>query len=166
MNADPLSGYTIYVAGTNYVNEFGGTSCVAPMMAGFLALIKTTFTPLSFANVLYNLYATSAKSTCFKDITSGTNDNIKSSTGIWNCGSGYDYVTGLGSINGANLATAIKGLGSTALVATLDPVSAPDFSNLDSTSTSASSSREHRHYRYTNVYRHHHRHDHKTDESD
>ncbi len=120
LNADPLSGWTIYVNGTIYTNAFGGTSCVAPLMAGFIALLKLNFTPLSCGNVLYNLYSTASRTSCFKDITTGSNDNIVGSTGIWNSGVGFDYVTGMGSINGTNLANAIKNLSLTLLIKNLN----------------------------------------------
>ena len=40
LNADPLSGYTIYFGGKNYINELGGTSCVAPMFSGYLGILN------------------------------------------------------------------------------------------------------------------------------
>jgi uncharacterized protein YjdB len=86
LDADPSTGIAVLLNG-NY-NVFGGTSFVAPLMAGFLATISVS----KFINPL--LY--SAPRTCFYDIISGNN-------GTYSAKAGYDACTGLGSINGANL---------------------------------------------------------------
>lgn len=100
MNADPLSGWTIYYSRHLYVSQFGGTSCVAPMMAGLLGLMNLKY-PTLFNNYLYQAYA--KMKTCVKDITTGTNDSLKGSTGKYDAGKGYDLCTGLGSVNGTVL---------------------------------------------------------------
>ena len=102
LNADPLSGWTIYYNKQLYVNQFGGTSCVAPAIAGMLGLFNSTY-PLGF---LYHAYKSNPKG--FKDITSGTNDNIAKTTGLYNAGTGYDLCTGLGSVNGTQLYLLLK----------------------------------------------------------
>jgi uncharacterized protein YjdB len=86
--ADPNTGVVFTVNGQPTV--IGGTSVAAPTFAGFLASIncKTFINPL--------LYQASAS--CFHDIISGSN-------GSFTARSGYDSCTGLGSINGVNLAT-------------------------------------------------------------
>jgi len=92
-DADPNSGYAIYSGGSWQV--YGGTSCAAPMWAGFAALYGTK---LGAANqALYGL-----KGTGFHDVTSGSNGTFKA-------GQGYDQVTGWGSYDGAKLAAALKG---------------------------------------------------------
>ena len=90
LNADPNTGVLFIVNGTNYV--YGGTSVSAPIFAAFLAAIKAT----TFVNP--SLYA--APSTCFHDIVSGSN-------GGYTATGGYDNCTGLGSIIGNLLSTAI-----------------------------------------------------------
>jgi len=94
MNADPLSGWTIYFNGTLYVNQFGGTSCVSPAFSAFLGLINWD----DYSGVIDWLYT--APNRGFKDITSGTNDNIPNTKGVYSCRSGYDQCTGRGSIRG------------------------------------------------------------------
>ncbi|QUQ71025.1 S53 family peptidase [Kutzneria sp. CA-103260] len=92
-DADPNTGYAIYSAGSWQV--YGGTSCAAPMWAGFAALVGKK---LGAANqALYG-----AKGTGFHDVTSGSN-------GSFQAGQGYDQVTGWGSYDGAKLAAALKG---------------------------------------------------------
>jgi subtilase family serine protease len=92
-DADPNSGYAIFSGGSWQV--YGGTSCAAPMWAGFAALYGAK---LGAANqALYGL-----KGTGFHDVTSGSN-------GTFRAGSGYDQVTGWGSYDGAKLAAALKG---------------------------------------------------------
>ncbi|MFI9384195.1 protease pro-enzyme activation domain-containing protein [Kutzneria sp. NPDC052558] len=92
-DADPASGYAIYSGGSWQV--YGGTSCAAPMWAGFAALVGTK---LGAANQA--LYA--AKGAGFHDVTSGSN-------GSFQAGQGYDQVTGWGSYDGAKLAPALQG---------------------------------------------------------
>jgi kumamolisin len=92
-DADPNSGYAIYSAGSWQV--YGGTSCAAPMWAGFAALVGGK---LGAANqALYGV-----KGNGFHDVTSGSN-------GTFTAGQGYDQVTGWGSYDGAKLAAALKG---------------------------------------------------------
>ena len=88
MNADPSTGVNYLINGGNYI--IGGTSIVAPTMAGFLMAINTT---LFGNNVFYN------NLNCFHDVVSGNN-------GAFNASTGYDNCTGLGSIIGGLLSTA------------------------------------------------------------
>jgi kumamolisin len=102
-DADPATGYTVRVDGQTMV--IGGTSAVAPLWAGLIALNnaqnKTTAGFLQPA-----IYAAKAKS-CFHDIVSGNN-------GGFSAGPGWDACTGLGSPIGSAL---ISLLGSTAAAA-------------------------------------------------
>ena len=83
MNADPLTGVSYLVNGSYIV--VGGTSIVAPSMAGLLAcLCYKQF-------ILPKLY--SVNSSCYHDIITGSN-------GQYSASKGYDKCTGLGSING------------------------------------------------------------------
>lgn len=110
MNADPLSGWTIFFNGGIEVNGAGGTSCVAPAMSGLLGLMNLKYAT-SFNTCLYNAYKNiSDRYMCFKDITTGTNDSLSgsASTGVYKAGTGYDCCTGLGAPNGVNLFNALQ----------------------------------------------------------
>jgi len=97
-DADPATGYQILVDGRNAV--FGGTSAVAPLWAGLIALINQQLgTPLGFLNK--TLYAVPAGSGGLRDITSGNN-------GAFQAGPGWDACTGLGSPNGGQLLAAVR----------------------------------------------------------
>jgi kumamolisin len=85
-DADPTSGYVVRVDGSTTV--IGGTSAVAPLWAGLIALANAqSKTSVGFVNPA--LYAASAKK-AFRDITSGNN-------GAFTAGPGWDACTGLGS---------------------------------------------------------------------
>ncbi len=89
-DADPATGYTIRVDGQTTV--IGGTSAVAPLWAGLIALVNAgRKTPAGFVNPV--LYA--GKGVC-RDIVSGNN-------GAFSAGPGWDACTGLGSPNVAGL---------------------------------------------------------------
>ncbi len=97
-NADPETGYNVIVDGQQAV--IGGTSAVAPLWAGLLALINQSLgTNVGYINPL--LYSAKVEPT-FHDITSGTN-------GDYSAGPGWDACTGLGSPDGAKLLTALGG---------------------------------------------------------
>lgn len=85
-NADPNTGYEVYVHGSWTV--VGGTSCVAPLYAGLLSAINS---PLVYGKkrMWYHPAA-------FNDITTGDN-------GMYSAGVGPDPCTGLGVPNGASL---------------------------------------------------------------
>ena len=112
LNANPSTGYTIYMGGKVILNEIGGTSCAAPMMAGLLGALNIKYTA-PFGQYLYTIYANaSQRSSVFKDITSGSNDNLAGkSVGMWSAGLGYDYLTGCGSLNGGGLKAALAAAG-------------------------------------------------------
>ncbi|HWE89854.1 MAG TPA: S53 family peptidase [Pseudonocardiaceae bacterium] len=99
-DADPNTGYAIYSAGSWQV--FGGTSCAAPMWAGFTALYDASkSTDLGDGHqAIYNVGNGSSYGSAFHDVTSGSN-------GAYSAGPGYDETTGWGSYNGANLASAL-----------------------------------------------------------
>ncbi|HEX4002677.1 MAG TPA: S53 family peptidase [Candidatus Acidoferrales bacterium] len=97
-DADPETGYNVVVDGEQTV--IGGTSAVAPLWAGLLALINQSLgANVGYVNAL--LYAAKAEAT-FHDITSGSN-------GGYSAGPGWDACTGLGSPDGAALLAALKG---------------------------------------------------------
>ncbi|MBT9330988.1 Ig-like domain repeat protein [Paracidobacterium acidisoli] len=94
---------------------YGGTSAAAPAFAGMLALVEQkTGSRLGQADyVLYNL-ASSKYSTVFHDVTTGDNSVVCTggteadcnSAGFltgYNAGTGYDYASGLGSVDAAQM---------------------------------------------------------------
>jgi kumamolisin len=92
-NADPNTGYQVYVDGSDQV--VGGTSAVAPLWAGLIALLNQSFgASVGYAQPrLYPLLGSAA----FHDITQGDN-------GSYNATTGWDACSGLGSPNGEQLA--------------------------------------------------------------
>jgi subtilase family serine protease len=98
-----------YTSGSTAVtNPLAGTSCAAPLWAGFCALLNqqsvvSSGTTVGFLNpVLYNLAATTNYANCFHDITQGNNIGTNL-PGFFNATTGYDLATGLGTPNGVNL---------------------------------------------------------------
>ncbi len=91
-NADPSSGYQVLVDGQQFV--IGGTSAVAPLMAGLIALInQQKGKPAGFINP--TLYST--PNLC-RDITSGDNKTTATKTG-YAAGTGWDPCTGWGILS-------------------------------------------------------------------
>ncbi len=99
-DADPVTGYQVRVDGKNEV--VGGTSAVAPLWAGLLALLNQKLgKAVGFINpALYQL-----GETVFHDITVGNNDD--GGLGYYSAKKGWDPCTGLGSPNGAALLNAL-----------------------------------------------------------
>jgi kumamolisin len=99
-NADPASGYIVRVDGTDMV--IGGTSAVAPLWAGLIALMNQSLEakrrPVGFLTP--KLYDLAAAASAFRDITSGDN-------GAYRANAGWDPCTGLGSPNGKALVKAL-----------------------------------------------------------
>jgi kumamolisin len=93
-DADPATGYRIEADGTTI--SVGGTSAVAPLFAGLIALFNQSLSKsVGFLNpVLYKSLGNAPGA--FQDITSGNN-------GDYRAGPGWDACTGWGSPNGANL---------------------------------------------------------------
>ncbi len=97
-DADPETGYEVLVDGQSQV--IGGTSAVAPLWAGLIALMNEGLgRPVGFLQPL--LYSAPANSG-FHDITEGENPAYKAAPG-------WDACTGLGSPNGAALLAALGG---------------------------------------------------------
>jgi kumamolisin len=91
-DADPVTGYQIRVDGKNQV--IGGTSAVAPLWAGLIAL-NNQQNGKSAGFIQPQIYAAKGAS-AFNDIVSGNN-------GAFSAGPGWDACTGLGSPIGAKL---------------------------------------------------------------
>jgi kumamolisin len=97
-NACPATGYRVRVDFLNVV--VGGTSAVAPLWAGLVALMNQKLPkPVGWLNPM--LYGPVVGSGSFHDITSG---NI----GAYSAGPGWDACTGWGSPDGAKLLAALS----------------------------------------------------------
>jgi hypothetical protein len=89
-----------------------GTSLAAPLWAGLVALANQQAAAngqpsVGFVNpALYSIAKSTIYSSCFHDITTGSNTNSSSPTKYW-ATAGYDLCTGLGTPNGANLIPAL-----------------------------------------------------------
>ena len=100
-DADPETGYRVRVNGVDQV--IGGTSAVAPLWAGLIAILNQSLgTRLGFLNP--PIYDSIGSSPAFHDITEGNN-------GDYHCGPGWDACTGWGSPNGTALRSALSGTG-------------------------------------------------------
>lgn len=99
-DADPQTGYRVRGDGQDAV--FGGTSAVAPLWAGLIAILNQRLgRPVGFLHsVLY------ANPKAFRDITQGNN-------GGYTARAGWDACTGLGSPNGAALLAAFQSVAPT-----------------------------------------------------
>ena len=91
-DADPATGYDVRVDGQTTV--IGGTSAVAPLWAGLIAL-NNARNKRTAGFLQPTIYSAKAKS-CFRDITTGNN-------GAFTAGPGWDACTGLGSPIGSAL---------------------------------------------------------------
>ena len=96
-DADPLTGYVVRIDGRDGV--IGGTSAVAPLWAGLVALLNEKLgKPVGYLNpVIYGL-----PEGVFRDIDQGDND-VSRQGKPYKAGPGWDACTGLGSPNGAAL---------------------------------------------------------------
>jgi kumamolisin len=93
-NADPATGYQVYIDGSDAV--VGGTSAVAPLWAALFARINTANgSAAGFVNP--KLYQQQA---AFHDVTQGNN-------GYYAAAPGWDACTGLGSPDGKKLASVL-----------------------------------------------------------
>ena len=94
-NAAPETGYLIRVDGSEQV--IGGTSAVSPLYSALMMRVNG-----ALGKPVPNLNSWLYKNTnIFNDITSGDN-------GGYSAGPGYDAVTGLGSIDGTKMLSALK----------------------------------------------------------
>ena len=95
-DADPVTGYQVRVDGKNTV--IGGTSAVAPLWAGLIALINEQLgRPVGFVQpALYRI-----GTPVFRDVVTGNN-------GGYQAAKSWDACTGLGSPNGTALLKALQ----------------------------------------------------------
>ena len=124
-DADPYTGYTVYVqdsncpgsSGTFYVTScwivYGGTSAAAPLWAAATALTNQYLASKSIAPVgqanptIYRVFNTAGGS--FHDITSGNNCLDAACGTSYPATAGYDLATGIGSFDAGKIATALAG---------------------------------------------------------
>jgi kumamolisin len=96
-DADPASGYSVYVDGNKTV--IGGTSAVAPLWAALIARINQSIgAAAGFLNPF--LYSPNGAAT-FHDVTSGNNDG-------YSAGPGWDPCTGWGTPDGSRLLQSLR----------------------------------------------------------
>jgi kumamolisin len=101
-DGDPASGYIVRVDGQEF--PIGGTSAVAPLWAGLIALINQKLNRRAgFINPL--LYANPA---ALRNVTIG-NNKVGSQQIGYNAGAGWNACTGLGSPDGLKLLAALGG---------------------------------------------------------
>ncbi len=118
--------YSTYNNGSG--GSTGGTSCSAPLWAGFMALVNQQAaangaSPVGFLNpAVYAIANSPNYNNCFHDTKLGDN-SWSSSAGKFVAVAGYDLATGLGSPNGANLINALAPLASGPAQITTSPAS-------------------------------------------
>jgi uncharacterized repeat protein (TIGR01451 family) len=108
-----LTADNVYVVyGSGSTGFFGGTSCAAPLWAGFTALmnqqaVATGQPTVGFLNpAIYALGKSASYASCFHDTTAG-NNFWPSSPSRFSAVTGYDLCTGWGTPNGVNLINAL-----------------------------------------------------------
>ncbi len=102
-NGNPSTGYRIDVLGQPEVTA--GTSAVAPLWAGLIALInQKTGKRRGFINP--SLYRIGKSSSNFRDVVEGNNATA-SEAGGYNAGPGWDACTGWGTPRGSGLAASL-----------------------------------------------------------
>jgi kumamolisin len=103
-NADPQSGYLVRVDGQEF--PIGGTSAVAPLWAGLVALCNQALgRRAGFINpALY------ANPSALKDVTVGSNRVGPHRVG-YDARAGWDACTGLGSPDGQRILAVLRGSG-------------------------------------------------------
>lgn len=110
--------YVVYGGSAQGTSGIGGTSCAAPLWAGYLALVNQQAAgsgnaPAGFINPAVYAIGKGANpgysyEQCFHDTTTGNNFS-SSSPASYSAVSGYDLCTGWGTPNGTNLINALAG---------------------------------------------------------
>jgi len=109
-----LTGDNVYVLYGNGTTNgtFGGTSCAAPLWAGFTALVnqrtaQLAQSPVGFINpAIYEIGKESTYASIFHDVVNGNNFKSSSPTNF-PAVTGFDLCTGWGSPAGSNLINAL-----------------------------------------------------------
>ena len=120
-HANPQTGFAVYNSnpylGSTGWQEVGGTSAGAPQWAALMAIANSirkaaapSKAPLTGSNpYLYSIAAGAAYASNYHDIFAGNNTNGQCGP-LCSASKGYDFVTGLGSPNAANLINALASL--------------------------------------------------------
>ncbi len=114
MDADLQTGMTIYLGDSGGWTTIGGTSLASPLMAGVWARMLETKSTLGFAPpVLYAAWSASAAgatSSAFPPTRQygPYHDLLVGANGSYSALPGYDYTTGLGSVDVGALAAAVS----------------------------------------------------------
>jgi hypothetical protein len=109
-----LTADSIYVNIGSNIFIFSGTSCAAPLWAGFISLVNQQCIAngkqtVGFINpAIYSIGSGNRYTSDFHDVTSG-NNIWPGSPGLFNAVPGYDLVTGWGTPNGQNLIDDLSG---------------------------------------------------------
>ncbi len=107
-----LTADNVYVYYHNTSGNFGGTSCAAPLWAGFMALVNQQAaasgqSSIGFINpAIYEVANESLYNSAFHDIATGNNTSPTSPNAFYAV-QNYDLCTGVGSPNGTNLVNAL-----------------------------------------------------------
>ena len=107
-----LTANFITCVANGVTNSVEGTSCAAPLWAGFAALINEQannqgLPPIGFLNpALYYIGFSAGYTNAFHDITAG-NDNWPDSPTLYAAAPGYDLCTGWGTPNGQGMIDAL-----------------------------------------------------------
>ncbi len=107
-----MTADNVYVRANGEELLEGGTSCAAPLWAGFTALVNQQaavagHAPVGFINpAVYQIGASAKYAAAFHDIKTGNNESPSSPT-LFPAVTGYDLCTGLGSPNGQALIDAL-----------------------------------------------------------
>jgi uncharacterized repeat protein (TIGR01451 family) len=133
-----LTADNVYVLfGGGQAGIFGGTSCAAPLWAGFTSLVNEQGTNNGLASVgflnptLYRLANSANYTNCFHDITTG-NNTWSGSPNLFFAVTNYDLCTGLGTPNGTNLIDALTSAVTTNVFTHLSPPLPPYGTNMAS----------------------------------
>ncbi|MGA2677804.1 MAG: protease pro-enzyme activation domain-containing protein [Sedimentisphaerales bacterium] len=109
-----LTAENVFVLADNAPFVVGGTSCAAPLWAGFTALVNQQRVAvgrptIGFINpAVYSIGKGNNYSSCFHDITTGNNTSPSSPKKFYAV-AGYDLCTGWGTPAGQNLINALTG---------------------------------------------------------
>ncbi len=132
-----LTATNIFITANNgEIGSFFGTSCSAPLWAGFAALINeqaanSNLPPVGFLNpALYALGQGPNYGLCFHDITAGSNA-FSGSPSNYFATPGYDLCTGWGTPSGSNLINALAGVYQPTI--TTPPASQTNFAGTNAT---------------------------------
>jgi uncharacterized repeat protein (TIGR01451 family) len=123
------------IYGGGQSGAYGGTSCAAPLWAGFTALVNQQATnnghaAIGFLNpAIYNIAKGATYTNCFHDTTTG-NNTWSFSPDLFYATTNYDLATGLGTPNGTNLINALTAVGVTNTITHITPPPPPYGSTL------------------------------------